>query len=284
MISKIGADEVSIIHKRLLDDIHSQYASLYSVVVDQIRALSCDSRFLFENTLDPPFPHTILGEADEETLSEIAKAMIRFEEHGHFGCAYRLAIRRHRNYPKSTTPADRSQLDLYRRLFLTQIHEVLESDGIRDHVPKAMLDATTFFNELAGEYSEASTINLFPGDLDCLGRSTLHIAMDWGTPARLLPLNINHQDVLGRTALYMASWAGDEGFVASLLDSGARVDLPTVTGLIPLHAAAMWGYTRTCERLVDHDWVQEPNSESMREFLHSVLLFSMQRCGVIVPR
>jgi hypothetical protein len=128
---------------------------------------------------------------------------------------------------------------------------------------------------------------------DCLGRSMLHMYMDFMLDWNCYEdygFNIDTselkdgQDILGRTALVIACQAEWEDAVELLLEEQADPGLATMYGSLPLHYAAANGSYDICEQLLSHktrfdikakdfkgmtalDWAKEKGNEDVVELL-----------------
>jgi ankyrin repeat protein len=106
-----------------------------------------------------------------------------------------------------------------------------------------------------------------PHFIDCLGRTRLHRSMDLGSDFYYVygfqihdylsavyqkgdPL-LDIQDMLGRTVLHQACQYGYNDIAMALLELGADCKKKTVWGMLPLHHAAIEGYGRVCQLLLE---------------------------------
>lgn len=81
---------------------------------------------------------------------------------------------------------------------------------------------------------------------------TLSKLLDALEASNLIPEVINAKDTQGRTALYLASWAGHERVVQSLLEHGADPNVRTEHETTALHCAAKSGHLTIVKGLLDH--------------------------------
>lgn len=114
------------------------------------------------------------------------------------------------------------------------------------------------------------TMSFFDAPIDCVGRKGLHLALDFIIKHKApgdndythqlaeeirasnstVSIAINETDLLGRSPLHIACQSGSSDLVNLLLGRGARADLKTAWGSLPLHYAAATGSQRICETLV----------------------------------
>lgn len=134
--------------------------------------------------------------------------------------------------------------------------EIFESEGVRSGAELA---------KSSGVYHPDAITWSLPVSLenlsDCLGRSQLHLRMDHsdllelkdilGTGLHISKLK-DSQDILGRTALFIACQRDWGDGVRFLLEEEADPALATIYGSLPLHYAAAEGSIDICQLLLSH--------------------------------
>lgn len=249
-------------HAKCLDNIFVELDEFALSIAQEIKSL----RFYGPNLLDMDSSsntgHRISKTVDAESLQAVRHGIIALLNAKRYGRAYIAQLDLITRYPEYVTDGDLLQLEQSKTSFLSEpsLFQVME-----EHAPETLKSVSLFLPLLSREILQRRPFKTllvlsdkirkhdFSGTKgqDCLGRSSYHVLADAGIQRRWHVLRINHQDILGRTALYFACRDGDERRITGLISSGANILLQTVTGLTPLHIAAAMGYNSACRLLWD---------------------------------
>jgi ankyrin repeat protein len=225
------------------------------VLQETIHAIPWENRSLRDAVLDPAIHHSISTIPTSETLEHINSTLDGLQERGNYVLAIYCHFKYILIYPGI---ADEGVRRLRGNLDWFVLHSRSMWADKRLLVPYIVQNASIFLPQLpVGFFDDCPKIKsklLDTTSLNCLGRSTSHIMSDAGYPLHWPSEHINHRDVLGRAALYFACTQHDETIVQSLLDQNADVNQQTITGLVPLHVAAIKGNASICAMLWDRTY------------------------------
>lgn len=246
---------------------------------------------LDEPDLDVLYGRPVSTSMSDATRDKVSHYISCLQEEGRHGSAYFVKLHHLRKYPHQFTLADRHLLEttagdfaeLIQRNYDASWHDHGAPEPFWTSFVRSPLFPHEYFLVLyttKGKDSEnkaltRSDVVAHDDRTDCLGRSISHLHHDYGPDEDWkicrhetkgiwsgwrMDADLQHQDILGRTALHYACGEGDLGLVEILLSAGADVSTPTVTGMGPMHFAACGGYTSICKLL----W----EKSASRELLH----------------
>lgn len=246
---------------------------------------------LDEPDLDVLYGRPVSTSMSDATRDKVSHYISCLQEEGRHGSAYFVKLHHLRKYPHQFTLADRHLLETTAGDFAELIQRNYDASWHGHGAPEpfwtSFVRSPLFPHEYflvlyttKGKDSENKALTrsyIVDHDYrtDCLGRSISHLHHDYGphedwklcrheTKGILsgwrMDADLQHQDILGRTALHYACGEGDLGLVEILLSAGADVSTPAVTGMGPMHFAACGGYTSICKLL----W----EKSASRELLH----------------
>lgn len=190
---------------------------------------------------------------------------------------------RHRDELRRDDRCICAYIESYRRL-LTGIVEkgraLLQSRFAEDNIPKEIWEYPVYYPEgmvcLKTNHAITSEISLGGVQKDCLGRNMLHRYLDSlyydSAIEQLLAtdIDIDAEDIIGRTPLFIACQKGFLQVVTDLLKKGAYSSQYYTSWTIsersmPLIAAAAGGFTLICRKLLE---TLKFNHNDLREALH----------------
>jgi ankyrin repeat protein len=262
MASLLEGDAKHDYYMGCLPNVLLEYENFDRVLTDEIRGTRCTSEVLNDTLVMPTLSSLCSRNPDPIRLNFVQKSVIHAQELGNYGQAFIMLVQLGLENRGGLSSNNRLALSRNRLRLLHWIKAVLQRDEIKPFVPKSIGDASSLLLS-SGNYPSWVVEEHQAGN-DCLHRSTFHLALDLHLPAPWPPTDIDHQDVLGRTVLYIACSIGDEGLVQRLLQCNAKIHKCTVTGLNPVHVAAIKGYTSISTSLLA--------KELQNGFLHSTLI------------
>jgi ankyrin repeat protein len=173
---------------------------------------------------------------DDYSAYEARESITFYRQHGHAVFAHALQLKFFLEQPV-ISESDIIEFAACRTQSLEDFAQ-FESHGLVV-IPATFLGSQLFLPKTF--IRNPSIYKLVAGDkrLDCLGRTVSHLCHDDGLDIDWLQNHVNHADILDRTALYLACYAGKEGHVQKLLGMGARSDQRALNGLLPLQVAAI---------------------------------------------
>lgn len=164
-----------------------------------------------------------------------------FKEKGHISFAHMLQIKRLLNHA-SLVDVEGQYVLHERDQFLEEFRHILSNENLSAHIPAAFRKCPSFIPRALLDIPSIRNSIQQLGEGDCLGRSPCHIIADAGYLVDWPWEHANQVDVLGRSGLYFACRDGELKLVKNFLRFGAKLNQKTVTGLTPLHVAAIAGH------------------------------------------
>lgn len=231
------------IRAELLENVSSEYKRFVKVLKEEVTKPSRTNPTLLAVALETDYNREdITWVINDHTLQEGNDKIEQYISLGHFGSAYILQTNRLVQHPHLASK-ESGRFIRCRTGFLSTFEDSLKLETLEAHIPKELRGSQLFIpKELLTIPSVMKHVRDV-GLRDCLGRSVSHIAFDAGLPAPWSQLDLNSQDVLQRTAFHLACMMDDRDL---LLRCGSTAGLRTVTGLTPLHIAAIKGRKEIC--------------------------------------
>lgn len=234
-------DSAWITHASRLDRAFVEYDTFTSFLVDLISKYPGSGQVL-PLALEISLPKPVSGKVDSEPSFQAIAESTSYDSYAIF-----LRLIRHINcHGLPLSPWESNTIYRFHDIFLSALKREYENRDLGPHVPKTVFKASYL---LPGRVVR-NLINighyLNPTMVDCLGRTRFHILRDVGSPLAWSTDDVDSPDVLGRTPLYLACQDGTDQVVDDLLRAGANPLQQTITGLTPLHVAAMLGHRSIC--------------------------------------
>jgi hypothetical protein len=180
-----------------------------------------------------------------QAVNEMLLAIRYWQMQGHFGIAHVLELELLLEYPTCATTQGESFI-LKKTRFLESVHPLLQRLG---HIVPEAIQGSQIFLPIQLVEVPAFAKHFAEYQLpDCLGRTIIHMLVDAGRLPKAFSVDwhtayIDKSDLLSRTPFYLACRDNNEAMAEALGSKNIDVNVQTITGLLPVHAAAISGAT-----------------------------------------